>query len=76
VFNRIVGVWHQQAHLFADDAEVEDYFGRSVAISGRAVVVGADYDDTAGGTRAGSAYVFGFAPLEIFVGAPDLLAGR
>ena len=76
VFIRDGGGWVQQDHLFAYDAEVEDYFGRSVAISGQVAVVGADYDDTPDGTRAGSAYVFGFAPLEFFVGPPDLLTGR
>jgi hypothetical protein len=76
VFIRDGGGWVQQDHLFAYDAEVEDYFGRSVAISGQVAVVGADFDDTADGTRAGSAYVFGFAPYEIFVGPPDLTAGR
>ena len=76
VFIRDSGGWYQQAHLFADDAEGEDYFGRSVAISGYIAVVGADFDDTTVGLRAGSAYVFGFAPLDFFVGAPEMLTGR
>jgi FG-GAP repeat len=43
--------------LFADDAAVSDNFGRSVAVSGDTVVVGAVNDDDAG-TSSGSAYVF------------------
>jgi predicted amidohydrolase len=58
VFVRSGGVWTQQAHLFASDAEEFDYFGSSVAISGDTAVVVAPNDDTPGGTDAGSAYVF------------------
>ena len=46
------------AHLFASDGAASDIFGVSVAISGDTAVVGAGDDDTAGGTNAGSAYVF------------------
>lgn len=38
----------------------QDYFGRSVAISGTRVVVGADYDD-AKASNAGTAYVYDLA---------------
>jgi hypothetical protein len=58
VFVRRGGVWTEQAHLFAYDGAAGDSFGRSVAISGDTAVVGASNDDTAGGTDAGSAYVF------------------
>jgi len=34
VFTRTGGIWSQQDHLFAYDAEARDYFGRSVAIDG------------------------------------------
>ena len=47
----------QQAKMQASDAQAEDYFGRSSAISGDTVVVSAHYED-AGGTDAGAAYVF------------------
>jgi FG-GAP repeat len=43
--------------LIADDAEAGDNLGRSVAISGDTVVVGA-LNDADAGTQSGSAYVF------------------
>jgi len=52
------GVLTQQAKLTASDAAAFDYFGNSVAVSGDTAVVGANCDDHAGGTNAGSAYVF------------------
>ncbi|HKQ47427.1 MAG TPA: thrombospondin type 3 repeat-containing protein [Phycisphaerae bacterium] len=58
VFIRTGGVWSQQAKLTASDAAEEDWFGVSVAVSGDTAVVGAYSDDHAGGTTAGSAYVF------------------
>jgi len=60
VFDRNSGgpdAWGQVAILTASDAEDLDYFGRSVAISGDYVVVGADYADGAG-TDCGAAYIF------------------
>ncbi|CAH0379937.1 unnamed protein product [Pelagomonas calceolata] len=45
------------AKLTASDAASNDYFGRSVAIDGNTIVVGADGDDDAG-SKSGSAYVF------------------
>jgi hypothetical protein len=38
-----------------------DYFGRSVAISGNYAIVGAWYEDDAGGTQSGKAYIFDVA---------------
>jgi len=60
VYSGTIGatVIHEDAKLTASDAEFGDVFGRSVALSGDTAVVGADLDDHAGGTRAGSAYVF------------------
>ena len=58
VFVRSGGVWIQQAKLTASDAAVADQFGYSVALSGDTAVVGAITDDHAGGSDAGSAYVF------------------
>ncbi len=43
--------------LTAADAAAADRFGRSVAVSGTTVVVGANFDDDAG-NNSGSAYVF------------------
>ncbi len=48
----------QIAKLEADDAENADYFGRSVAISGDYIVVGADGEDPNAIAGAGSAYLF------------------
>ena len=58
VFVRNGTSWSEQAHLFASDGASGDNFGVSIAISGDTIVVGAIFDDTAGGTNAGSAYVF------------------
>jgi len=43
--------------LVASDGATNDYFGRSVAISGNYAIVGAYYDDDKGG-ESGSAYIF------------------
>jgi len=52
------GVWTQQAKLTASDAAAYDWFGVSVAVSGDTAVIGSALGDLAGGTDAGSAYVF------------------
>ena len=49
--------WGELKKLTASDAEAEDYFGYSVAVSGDTAVVSADWED-AGGADAGAAYVF------------------
>ena len=49
--------WGQVAKLVASDAADSDIFGRSVAIDGDYVVVGAFLED-GGGTDRGAAYVF------------------
>jgi hypothetical protein len=49
--------WGQVTKLTGSDAEDDDRFGTSVAISGDTVVVGAPYEDSAGSDR-GAAYVF------------------
>ena len=76
VFTRTAGIWTQQDHLYADDAAGNDYFGRSVAISGDTIVVGAYGDDTAAGVDAGSAYVFGPPFLKFFIGEPETLTSQ
>jgi uncharacterized delta-60 repeat protein len=58
VFVRSGSVWTQQAKLTASDGAASDRFGYSVSISGDTIVVGAGFDDNAGGADAGSAYVF------------------
>ncbi|MDW8307136.1 MAG: FG-GAP repeat protein, partial [Leptospiraceae bacterium] len=67
------GDWIQDAYLKASNAEGSDFFGRSVAISGSTIVVGADLEDSNqttitnadgsasgvnGATDAGAVYVF------------------
>ena len=49
--------WGEVKKLLASDAQVDDQFGISVAVSGDTAVVGADGED-AGGISAGAAYVF------------------
>ncbi|HKQ48756.1 MAG TPA: thrombospondin type 3 repeat-containing protein [Phycisphaerae bacterium] len=58
VFTRTGGLWTERRKLTADDAAASDFFGISAALSGDTVVVGAWFDDHAGGTDAGSAYIF------------------
>lgn len=59
VFSREDGSWREQAKLAAEDGDVEDGFGTSVAIADEAgtAVIGAPFDDENGGW-SGSAYVF------------------
>lgn len=57
VFQRAGTTWSQAAKLTASDGGGSDAFGRSVALSGDTIVVGAPNDDD-GGTNAGAAYVF------------------
>ena len=49
--------YNQVAKLTAADVATGDWFGRSVALDGGTIVVGADDDDD-GGTDSGSAYIF------------------
>ncbi len=49
--------WGEVRKLVASDAQTDDLFGVSVAISGDTIVVGACCEDT-GGFSAGAAYVF------------------
>jgi len=55
-----VGTWTHQQQLLAPDGAGSDGFGDSVTLSssGDTALVGAGFDDTAGGSNAGSAYVF------------------
>jgi len=71
VFVRSGTTWSQQAYLKASNAQADDDFGTSVAISGDTVVVGAQGEDSAAtgvdgdqgdnfstGANSGAAYVF------------------
>jgi hypothetical protein len=57
VFDFIDGDWTQTAKLLAPDGLAFDRFGRTVAIDGDVIVVGASSTDDLGGS-SGSAYVF------------------
>ncbi len=61
IFKRDGMNWSEQAKLVALDGASNDYFGRSVSISGDYAVVSAYYDDD-NGIESGSAYIF--APNE------------
>lgn len=58
VFTRSDGFWSQQAKLTASDPDTADQFGYAVALDGDTAVIGAPLDDHAGGSNAGSVYVF------------------
>ncbi len=83
VFTRSDGNWTQRGYLKASNAQAEDLFGTSTAVSGDTVVVGAPYEDGSGpmpnenASNAGAAYVFlsdDIAPsvtVEQAAGQPD-----
>ena len=58
VYTRSGSSWSHQATLVASDAESGAYFGLALALDTDLLVVGAPWDDTAGGLQACSAYVF------------------
>lgn len=58
VFVRTGGAWILEQRLTASDGADSDDFGRSIAISGGTVVVGAPRDDVGSAMEQGSAYVF------------------
>ncbi len=72
VFARRGGIWSQQAYLKASNIEVTNFFGKSVAISGELIVVGAFFEhsnntgvntmpNNAGtADSSGAAYIFDF----------------
>ncbi len=52
--------WVEEQKLVADDAAKLDQFGFSVSVSGDTALVGTRWDDCAGGSDCGAAYVFRF----------------
>lgn len=58
VFVRSGTTWTEQARLAVSGALTNDYLGRSIAVDGDTVVVGAPGVDLTGQTDAGAAYVF------------------
>lgn len=75
VFERAAtGGFVEVAKVTASDAVARDEFGRAVAISGDVIVVGAPFDDHAGGLSAGSAYVFERTATGAFVEVTKLIS--
>ncbi len=58
VYTRLGSTWTQRAKLTASDAAADDIFSRGLGLSAGTALIGADGDTHAGGTFAGSAYVF------------------
>lgn len=58
VFVRNGATWQQQAQLFASDGAAGDLFGRTVAISGNYIIIGAPKKNVLGAAERGEAYVF------------------
>jgi hypothetical protein len=58
VFKLTNATWKAFQRITASDGAAADEFGVSVAIDGDTSIVGAESDDTPGGTDAGSIYVF------------------
>ncbi len=57
IYHRAAGAWSLQAVLTSDDARANDRFGRSVAIDGDRIIVGAFWHDEPA-ADSGAAYVF------------------
>lgn len=66
--------WLQQAKLLAGDGAAEDFFGRSVSISGNTAAIGAWGDDD-NGAHSGSAYIFVRQAGGFWVEKDKLLSG-
>lgn len=57
VFERIAGVWTEQAKIVGSDSAAGDAFGHAVWVSGDRIIVGAQNHDGAA-PNAGAAYIF------------------
>jgi len=57
IFARFGTVWTQEQKFSAPDGASDDWFGRSVSISGGAAIAGVSNDDDLG-SNSGSAYIF------------------
>ncbi len=61
VYHKPAAGWSNKdydALLGADDGTENNYFGGSIAVDGDTILVGANGDDSGGGRKSGSAYVF------------------
>jgi len=63
VFVRTLTGWVEGAKLLASDSEATNWFGRSVSVSGRTAIVGADNGDGRRGDT-GTAYVYRMVSVE------------
>ena len=70
----LADMFPEQAKAVASDGAASDYFGRSVALDGDRVVVGVQYNDTAGGSDAGSVYVFDRSSAGVWVQTGPIVA--
>lgn len=79
VFTRTGTIWSQQAYLKSSNTGANDYFGKSVTVSGDMVVIGADGEDSTttgvnsmpdeSGYNSGAAYLFtGLGPAPTISG--------
>jgi hypothetical protein len=58
VYVRSGTTWAEQGHLTASDGVAQDFFGRSVFVSGDTALVGAEGDTVGANRNQGSAYVY------------------
>ncbi len=58
VFRKTGSTWIEEAKLVGGDTTNGDHFGVTVSVSGDRIAVGSVFDDNAGGSSAGAAYVF------------------
>jgi len=80
-FTRSGSSWSQLAYLKASNTDPQDGFGKSVALSGSTVVIGAENEDSPtagvdgpqdgnGASNAGAAYIYGPGTSANFAGSP------
>jgi hypothetical protein len=74
-YDPVTGDWPEQLKIQASDRMEYDVFGRSVALSGNSVIVGASGADTMG-DGAGAAYMFDLNCATLAVQPIPLLAGQ
>ena len=70
VFKRNAGggdAWGQVSKLTASDGAAGDNFGWSVSIDGNTLVVGAPFDTVSGDTYHGSAYIFQWRTVRVYL---------
>ncbi len=80
VFARSGTTWSPQAKLTASDAATEHMFGKSVAVAGDSIVIGAPEDVNHRETDGGAAYAFDLSTLEatqpVTIGVAASLSGN